>query len=95
MKLLRKGAEANLYLANFQNCKTIIKHRVGKAYRIPQLDLKIRAYRTVHEAELLYEARRIGVPTPIIYFLDKMEGKLFLQYVEGVRLKELLSLIHI
>ncbi len=91
MKLLRKGAEANLYLDSFLGEKAVVKLRVRKAYRIPQLDQKIREYRTIHEAELLHEAKEAGVPTPLIYFLDRSESKLVLQYVEGVRLKELLD----
>ncbi|RLI34707.1 Kae1-associated kinase Bud32 [Candidatus Bathyarchaeota archaeon] len=91
MRLLRKGAEANLYLSTFQGCKALVKHRVRKAYRIPKLDRRIRTLRTVHEAELLHEAKKAGVPTPLIYFLDKNEGKLVLQFVEGERLKEILD----
>ena len=91
MKLLRKGAEANLYSARFLGLKSIVKLRVRKAYRVPELDRRIRGYRTVHEATLLHEARKAGVPTPLVYFLDRKSCKLILQHVEGVRLKEALN----
>ncbi len=91
MKLLRKGAEANLYSAKFLGLKSIVKLRVRKAYRVPELDRRIRGYRTVHEATLLHEARKAGVPTPLVYFLDRKNCKLILQHVEGVRLKEALN----
>ena len=91
MKLLRKGAEANLYLADFLGLKSVVKLRVRKAYRIPQLDRRIREYRTIHEAGLLHEAREAGVPTPLVYFLDRKNCRLILQYVEGERLKEILD----
>ncbi|HID18748.1 TPA: Kae1-associated serine/threonine protein kinase [Candidatus Bathyarchaeota archaeon] len=91
MRLLRKGAEANLYLARFLGLKSIVKLRVKKAYRIPKLDKRIREYRTIHEAALLHEARKAGVPTPLVYFLDRKNCKLILQHVEGVRLKEILD----
>jgi len=91
LKLLRKGAEANLYSAKFLGLKSIVKLRVRKAYRVPELDRRIRGYRTVHEATLLHEARKAGVPTPLVYFLDRKNCKLILQHVEGVRLKEALN----
>ncbi len=91
LRLLRKGAEANLYAGSFMGLKVIVKRRVRKAYRIPALDRKIREFRTVHEALILNEAKKAGVPTPVIYFLDRRKTQLVLQYVEGVRLKEALD----
>jgi Kae1-associated kinase Bud32 len=71
--------------------KVIVKRRIRKAYRIPVLDRKIRVSRTVHEALILNEAKKAGVPTPILYFLDRRRSQLVLQHVEGIRLKEALD----
>jgi len=40
--LMKKGAEADLFLEEWHGMKVIVKKRVRKAYRIPQLDDEIR-----------------------------------------------------
>nr|QNO48214.1 KEOPS complex subunit Bud32 [Methanosarcinales archaeon ANME-2c ERB4] len=70
----------------------IIKRRVAKNYRIPELDIRIRALRTRNEAKLISEARRCGVPTPIIYDVDTAEHTITMEFIEGPRLKEVLDL---
>ncbi|SNR38672.1 bifunctional N(6)-L-threonylcarbamoyladenine synthase/serine/threonine protein kinase [Halorubrum vacuolatum] len=59
----------------------VIKRRVPKAYRHPRLDASIRRDRTVAEARLTSEARRAGVPTPLVYDVDVANATLTLQYV--------------
>ena len=48
-KLLRKGAEANLYEGYWFGKKVIFKHRLKKDYRENILDSIIRAKRTINE----------------------------------------------
>ena len=68
--LLKKGAEASLYLANWHERKVVIKVRIPKRYRPEALDKQIRSYRTVHEPQLMHEAKAAGVPTPLIYMVN-------------------------
>ena len=70
----------------------IIKRRVSKNYRIPKLDTRIRAARTRSEAKLISEARRCGVPTPIIYDVDTAEHTITMEFIEGPRMKDVLDL---
>ena len=70
----------------------IIKRRVSKNYRIPKLDTRIRAARTRSEAKLISEARRCGVPTPIIYDVDTAEHTIEMEFIEGARMKDVLDL---
>jgi Kae1-associated kinase Bud32 len=70
----------------------IIKRRVSKKYRIPKLDTRIRAARTRSEAKLISEARRCGVPTPIIYDVDTAEHTIEMEFIEGPRMKDVLDL---
>ena len=63
--LLKKGAEASLYLADWHERKIIIKVRIPKKYRPKELDEQIRSYRTVHEPQLMHEAKAAGVATPL------------------------------
>lgn len=91
MKLIRKGAEADLYLHEWHGLQAIIKRRVRKKYRHRSLDLRIRRYRTVHEAQMIHEARKAGVPTPIVYEVDKDHFTIVMEYIPGMRVKELLE----
>ena len=69
----------------------IIKRRVSKNYRTPELDTRIRAARTRSEAKLISEARRCGVPTPIIYDVDTAEHTIEMEFIEGPRMKDVLD----
>jgi TP53 regulating kinase-like protein len=89
--LLKKGAEASLYLADWHGKRVIIKQRLPKAYRPPQLDQTIRRYRTVHEPQLMHEAKRAGVPTPAIFMVDVENAAIIMEYVEGHQVKALLD----
>ncbi|MEM2896377.1 MAG: KEOPS complex kinase/ATPase Bud32 [Candidatus Bathyarchaeia archaeon] len=91
MVLIKKGAEANLYLEKWNGFKVIKKQRVKKTYRIENLDIRLRRFRTIHEAQMLHEAKKIGVPTPIVYFLDMPNFTITMEYVEGKLLREFLE----
>lgn len=88
MPLIRKGAEANLYLEDWHDYQVIVKRRVCKTYRLKALDTKLRSFRTIHESQIMHEAKLSGVPTPIIYFVDPKEYTIVMEYVSGRRLKE-------
>jgi TP53 regulating kinase-like protein len=91
--LLKKGAEASLYLADWQGKRVIIKQRLPKKYRPEQLDQRIRHYRTVHEPQLMHEAKRAGVPTPIIFLVDVENSTIIMEYIEGQQVKQLLDVL--
>ena len=91
MKLIKQGAEAKLFLSKLNDEKIIIKERIKKGYRIKEIDEKIRKSRTSLEANLLTEARRVGVPTPLIHEIDKKNYKIIMEFIEGKRIKELLN----
>jgi TP53 regulating kinase-like protein len=90
-KLLKKGAEASLFLTNWHGKKAIIKVRVPKRYRPVALDEQIRSYRTVHEPQLMHEAKAAGVVTPLIYMVNVPQATIIMEYVEGQQIKQLLN----
>jgi TP53 regulating kinase and related kinases len=90
-KLFKKGAEASLYLVDWHQRRVIIKMRVPKKYRSPVLDEQIRFYRTVHEPQLIHEAKLAGVPTPLIYMVSVPESSITMEYIEGQQVKQLLN----
>ena len=89
--LVKKGAEAHLFREDWYGLPAIRKQRVRKNYRVPELDYEIRRARTVHEARLMYEACRVGVPAPSIYFIDLGETTIIMEYIEGERVKEIVE----
>ena len=68
----------------------MVKSRVPKGYRHPQLDAELRTSRTKNEARLIQEARRLGVPTPIIYDIDLAKAEMTMEFIEGPRVKDAL-----
>lgn len=87
-KLIRKGAEASIYLSKWFEYSAIRKERLPKPYRQKALDDAIRTQRTLREASLIAKAREAGVPTPLIYFVDPKKAEIVMQNLEGKRLKE-------
>ena len=88
---MKKGAEASLYLAEWHGLKVVVKVRIPKKYRPPALDVQIRTYRTVHEPQLMHEAKAAEVPTPLIYMVNVPEASITMQYIEGQQIKQLLN----
>jgi TP53 regulating kinase-like protein len=91
MVLIKKGAEASLYLENWHNQKVIIKHRLPKKYRIPELDYVIRSQRTIHEPYIIHKAKEAGVPTPTIFMVSPNDSNIIMEYVNGKQVKEVLD----
>ncbi len=87
MKIIKRGAEAILYLED----NSLVKERIKKSYRIKEIDTQLRKTRTRKEAKLLSEARRIGVETPKIFLVNEEKFKIFMEFVDGKRLKEFLN----
>ena len=77
----RRGAEATVTVTGSGGDRRVIKRRVQKSYRHPDLDRTLRRDRTVAEARLTSEARRAGVPTPLVSDVDLANATLTLQYV--------------
>jgi TP53 regulating kinase-like protein len=89
--LIKKGAEANLFLEEWQGRKVIMKRRLPKKYRLPEIDEKIRTYRTFHESQLLHYAKEAGVPTPIIFMVDLTDSNIIMEFIEGKQVKQVFN----
>ena len=91
MMLIKKGAEANLYVEEWHGRKVVMKRRVVKRYRVPELDTQIRAQRTIHEPQIIHRAKEAGVPTPIVFAVDVAESTIIMEWVEGKQVKQVLT----
>jgi len=89
--LIKKGAEASLYFAEWHGRKVVMKRRLPKNYRPSMLDEQIRTYRTNHEPQLMHEAKKAGVPTPTIFLVEMGDATIIMGFIEGKQVKKLLG----
>jgi TP53 regulating kinase-like protein len=92
MKLIKKGAEADIYLTLWNEKKSILKMREKKDYRNPILDRRIREQRTIREASIISDVKSFGVCSPLVYYVDAKMCKIFMQYIEGKLVRDLSDL---
>ena len=83
MKLIKKGAEGDLYQTTWNSKKSILKIRKTKDYRNSELDIRIRKQRTIREAEIIQQIKSFGVSTPIVFFVDTKQCSIMMQYIHG------------
>ena len=89
MKLLKKGAEGDLYLTSWNKNKAILKARKKKNYRNPLLDQRIRKQRTIRESEIISEVKSFGICTPIIFYVDPKNCTIMMQHISGIVVRDL------
>jgi len=88
LNIIQQGAEANIIKVRYG----IIKDRVKKGYRIPELDIKIRTRRTKSEAKLLEKASKlINCPKPFLQPSIRNSSKLKMPFIDGKKLSDYLD----
>jgi TP53 regulating kinase-like protein len=90
LKLLYRGAEADVFRGDWCGLPAVYKMRKPLLYRLPELDKLIRSQRTIHEAHMIHQSKLAGVSAPHLYYLSPPEALLVMEFVEGTRLKTLL-----
>ena len=85
-KILQRGAEAIIILHG----KDIVKRRVKKGYRLPEIDEKIRKIRTRSESKLLEKASKI-ISIPKVVRIDEQKKEITMDFVNGKRLSDNLN----
>lgn len=89
MKLIKKGAEADIYITKWQNSKAILKIREVKNYRNPILDSNLRKQRTIKESQTISEVKSYGIPTPLVYFVNLEKSSITMQQIPGKPIHDL------
>jgi len=89
MKLLKKGAEADIYLTLWNKNKSILKIRKKKDYRNPILDRKIREQRTIRESSIISAVKSFGVSSPLVYYIDTKMCMIYMQHMKGKLVRDL------
>ena len=93
-ELKAKGAESDIYEASWLGRDAIVKNRVSKSYRIPEIDNKIRKLRTKSEAKILSDVKKTGVRTPILYDVDLEDKSIIMEKINGSLVKDVMSNIN-
>ena len=89
MKLIKKGAEADIYLTKWNNSKAILKIRKTKNYRNPVLDANLRKQRTIKESQTLSKVKSYGIPAPLVYFVNLKKSSIIMQQIPGKPIHDL------
>lgn len=92
MKLLKKGAEGDIYLTKFEDHTAILKTRKKKPYRHPHLDSRIRKQRTIRESSILSEAKSFGIRTPLVYRVNQNDCTILMQQITGILVRDLVGI---
>jgi len=83
-KIIAQGAEAVL----IQEKNKLVKDRIEKGYRHPELDKPIRRNRTKRESKILSKIKNI-IPVPRVF--DITENKIIMQFLKGKKLSDFLD----
>lgn len=89
LKLVKKGAEADIYVTSWNGKNSILKIRKKKDYRVNSLDIRIRTLRTIREAKMISESKSFGITTPLVYFVDEKKCAIYLQFIKGKLVRDL------
>jgi len=84
MEIIGKGAEAVV----FKEGENIVKERISKSYRHPEIDKKLRKIPTRREGKLLNMASEV-VNVPYVLELDDKNMKIVMDHIDGDAVKSI------
>ena len=89
LRLLGRGAEAEVRLGSFAGLPVVYKVRKPKPYMHPRLARDLVFKRTRKESKAISRVRGAGVKVPAVYAVLPDAGIIVLEYIEGRRLRDL------
>ena len=95
-ELISQGAEALVYRTTYlrPSIPALLKLCPPKPCRHPTLDARLTQHRCLTEARLLMIRARsvdVGVPVPAVYFIDAPRGELYMEWVCGHSVRQVLD----
>ena len=85
-KIIATGAEAIL----IQQASKLIKRRIAKSYRIPEIDKKLRKLRTRSEAKIM-DKLKDTISIPKIIKVDDKSKEIIMELIKGKKLSDSLD----
>ena len=89
--IIAQGAEAIIRRSQWHGREVIIKERVSKAYRPKELDTRLRNSRLKAEVQLISQARKVGVRTPLIFDIDLEKSAITMEFIDAPTAKNMLD----
>lgn len=87
MDKIAQGAEGIVY----KDTDSIIKERISKGYRIPQLDDSLRKFRTRREAKILQRLEELNFPAPKLREFSDKRMTITMDHIQGEKMKDVLQ----
>lgn len=84
---IAQGAEAVL----FKDRGQIIKERLSKKYRLPQIDESLRKFRTRREAKVLGKLEEMNFPAPHLQEFSDKRMSIIMDFIPGEKLRDVLA----
>lgn len=84
-KEISRGAEAVIF-----KDKDIVKERIPKAYRLKQIDEKLRKARTRREAKILNKLQEMRFPAPTLVDTDEL-SVIEMDFIKGPKIRDALD----
>lgn len=84
--MIEQGAEAKIFLED----NVIVKERFAKGYRLSEIDVKLRKFRTRREAKVLDKLQAINFPSPKLHEMCDTAMTLRMEMIEGNKLRDIL-----
>lgn len=80
--VLKQGAEAKLYVSDFNSQKCLVKERFKKTYRLPEIDKQLSGERMKAESKAISRCQAAGILVPKIYHMNLNDRKIYMEYFE-------------
>ncbi|XP_037025489.1 EKC/KEOPS complex subunit bud32 [Bradysia coprophila] len=80
--LLKQGAEAKLYISEFNSQKCLVKERFKKTYRLPEIDKQLSNERMKAESKSISRCQAAGILVPKVYHMNLNDRKIYMEYFE-------------
>jgi TP53 regulating kinase and related kinases len=84
---IAQGAEAVL----FKDRGEVIKERLSKGYRLPQIDEALRKFRTRREAKVLKKLEEMDFPAPHLKDFSDKRMSIIMDFIPGEKLRDVLA----
>lgn len=91
MEQIAQGAEAKIFATD----DMIIKQRVSKSYRHPQIDKLLTKSRNRREAKIISKLHEAGFPTAMLIELDELGQQIKMERLKGPMLATILEEDHL
>lgn len=85
LPVIGDGAEAIIY----KNKDKIIKFRPKKDYRLKEIDISLRKFRTRREAKVIERLNKIKINAPNLISVDDKDMKICMDFIEGKKLRDI------